>query len=168
MTMIKRELEQQKKLTEKLNYFLKGDIAAVHLCLNLTYIAHLWDDLFDRDRQRSGQDINDAFRIALVDIPLNRFYLEYITDLRPLIMNAILQWEDANILDHGNDHDQHMAFMLRASFAQIFNYCAYLVGGPDWAREVGPEMRRLYDESFDEYKKEMEVNKKCQIQSSPE
>ena len=48
-----------------------------------------------------------------------------------------------------------MAFMLRAGMLQIYNYCAYLIGGPQWAKEVGPDMRRLYTENFNDYVKEM-------------
>jgi hypothetical protein len=156
MPLLKTELKNQMVLQEKLMFFLKENIAAVHLCMNLTYIAHLWDDLYDNDRTRTGKEINDAFRIALVDIPLNPFYLEHLTDFRPLMMNAILQWQDANNLENpGSEHDKHMAYMLRASFLQIFNYCAYLVGGPDWAAQVGPDMRRLYEEPLNEYMKEM-------------
>lgn len=152
---IQEELEKQEKLKTQLKYFLKDNVAAIHLCMNLTYIAHLWDDLYDNDRTRTGKDINDAFRIALVDLSLNPFYLENLTDFRPLMMNAILQWQDANVLERGSDHDKHMAYMLRASFLQIFVYCAYLVGGPDWAAKVGPAMRRLYEEPLEDFLKEM-------------
>ena len=156
MPQYKTELMNQMVLEEKLMFFLKENIAAVHFCINLTYIAHVWDDLYDQDKARTGKDISDAFRVALVDIALNPFYLEHLTDFRPLMMNAILQWQDANNLEKtGTDHDQHMAYMLRASFLQIFNYCAYLVGGPEWAAHVGPDMRRLYEEPLNEYMKEM-------------
>jgi len=143
------------RLIEKLNYFLQGNLHAVRFCVDLTYIAHVWDDLYDRDKERTGQEINDAFRIALVDIPANPFYLQNITQLWPLMMSAILQWQDANVLEKGSRHDKQMAYMLRASFLQIFNYAAYLVGGPDWARQIGPGLRRMYEESFQSFSKEM-------------
>jgi hypothetical protein len=149
------EVEKQKALTDKLLYFLKGDQNAVDFCVNLTYIAHLWDDLIDKNIQRSDADINDAFRAALIDIPCNPFYVHFRTHLAPLMQSAILQWEDANILERGSDHDKHMAYMLRASFLQIFCFCAYLIGGSSWARQVGPEMRRLYEETLESFMEEM-------------
>ena len=142
------------KLRDHLIYFLQGNLHAVRLCIDLTFIAHVWDDLIDRDRERTAWDINQAFRIALVDIPANPFYLQHITQLWPLFMNAILQWQDANILEKGTKHDKQMAYMLRASFLQIFNYCAYLVGGPEWASEIGPDLRRIYKETFESFSRE--------------
>jgi hypothetical protein len=140
-------------------YFLKGDQWAVQFLVDLLYIIHVWDDLIDKDKKRSDGEINDAFKKCFIDIPSNPFYEKYRYDLRPLILNMILQWEDANTLDHGSDHDKHMAFMLRAGYFQIVNYCAYLTGGADWARRVGPQARRLYGEDLNDYMKEME---KCQ------
>ena len=156
------ELEQQILLTEKLNHLLKGNLAAVDFCMNLTFLVHVWDDLIDKDKIRSDEDINNAFRIALISIPSNPFYLNNISDLRPMITNMILQWESANVLERGSDHDKHMAYMLRAGIIQVFNYCVYLAGGADWEREVGPDVQRLYEEQFEDF---MEEVGKCQIQS---
>ena len=153
--MEKTELIKQQELSNRLMYFLKGDCNAVKMCMDLTYIAHLWDDLVDKDRTRSDTDINDAFRLALVEIPMNPFYRKFSFDLSPLFLNTILQWEDANVLESAEEHDKDMAYMLRASFLQIFNYCAFLIGGPLWAREIGPDMRRLYAEPLNSFKEEM-------------
>ena len=48
------EAEQSEQLRVKLVYYLKGDIAAVDFCMAIIYVAHLWDDLIDGDRQRSA------------------------------------------------------------------------------------------------------------------
>jgi hypothetical protein len=141
---------EQAAWIEKLSPVLKGDQWALQYCIDVMFIAHLWDDLIDGDF-RSKEDINEAFRIALIDIPKNPFYLAHIGDLRPLMMNVILQWQDANVLEKGNREDRAKAFMLKASVLQLFNYCAYLVGGPAWAIEVGPDVRRFYVESIDDY-----------------
>ena len=149
------EKTKSEALAKRLFYYMKGNHDAVKFLMDLTYACHVWDDLIDKDEYRTSEEINHAFKIAFIGIQSNPFYLHYQLDLRPLILNAILQWEDANILDHGSEHDQHMAFMLRAGMLQIYNYCAYLIGGPQWAREVGPDMRRLYTENFNDYVKEM-------------
>lgn len=151
-----KELQQQQELTEKLYYFLQGDEYAMRFCIDFVYICHLWDDLIDKDNPRTDKDINDAFRVALVDIPANPFYLRHIQDLRPIILNIILKWQDANVLERGSDHDKHMAYMHRAGMLELFNICAYLIGGPDWARKVGPDMRRIYEETLESFMEEME------------
>ena len=142
---------KQKAWIEKLAPCLKDDQWAIQFCIDVMFIAHLWDDLIDKDTFRTGEDINEAFRIALIDIPKNPFYLAHIGDLRPVMMNVILQWQDANVLEKGSRQDRAKAFMLKASVLQLFNYCAYLVGGPQWAFEIGPDLRRLYEESIDDY-----------------
>ena len=153
----KSQILAQEQLAERLLYFLKGNRWAVAFCMDLTFIAHLWDDLFDNDRQRTPCEINAAFIASLVGIPSNPFYLEHILDLRPLMRNAILQWQDANVLEKSDQlHDKHLAFGLRASFLQIFNYCAYLTGGSDWVNQVGVEMRELYREPLEDFLQEME------------
>ena len=165
MDLKETELKAQNELTKKLFHFLKGDANAVRFCIDLVYILHLWDDLYDRDRERTKEDINAAFRIALVDMPGNPFYFSCIGELKTLIMNTILQWQDANKLETQpqSDHDLHMAYMLRAGLLQIFNYCAYLIGGPEWVEQVGPDMRRMYEENFFDYLQEMKNKVKTDV-----
>lgn len=152
---MEKDIDRQQKWMKKVVEFVQGDTDAVRFLVDLTYVLHLWDDLVDRDNPRSEQEINQGFRIALVDIPRNPFYLRHLPDLRPLMMNVILQWQDANQMERkGNHHDLHMAYMLRAGMLQVFNYCAYLVGGPEWAEQVGPDMRRLYQEDLFDYMQE--------------
>lgn len=67
------------------------------------------------------------------------------------MMSAILQWETANILETGDKKDRDKAYMLRASLYQIIHYCAYLIGGLQWANEVGPDIWRFYEEDIDTY-----------------
>ena len=144
---------KQQAWIEKLAPALKDDQWALQFCIDIMFIAHLWDDLIDGD-PRASKDINEAFRIALIDIPKNPFYSAYIGELRPVMMNVILQWQDANVLEIGDREDRAKAYMLKASVLQLFNYCAYLIGGPAWAAEVGPGLRRLYEESIFDYLKE--------------
>lgn len=154
MSPFEKELEQQRQLAEKLNYFFKGELDAVRLCLDLLYVAHIWDDLIDKDRPRHDNEINTAFRIALFDIPSNQFYFQNQGALKTLILNGILQWQDSNILEKGSEHDQHLAWMLRDGFLDIFSYCAYLIGGPEWVAQIGPDLRRVNEETIESYIKE--------------
>lgn len=149
------EANMQKAWMEKLLYFLKGDRDALAFLVDLMYVVHLWDDLIDKDKDRSDFEINEAFRILMVDIPGNPFYIRFGSHLRPLLQNMILQWLDANVLEKASDHDKHMAYMLRSSPLQVMNYCAFLIGGPVWYEDVGPNMRRIYEESLDDFMGEM-------------
>ena len=149
------ERSLQSALKEKLMRFMKGDEHAVAFCMGMVYVAHLWDDLVDGDRSRTGREISDGFRICLVDIQANPFYRANSSSLLPVIMNSIMRWQDANFLEHGSDHDKHLAYGHRASFLDLLNFCAMLVGGFSWAEEVGPEMRRMYEEPLESFMEEM-------------
>ena len=147
--------EDNKALRSMLMFFLKGDTNAIQFCMDVMYVCHIWDDLIDKDNELSDKQIHEAFTILMLHIPENPFYQAFGVKLRPLLHNMIIQWKDANTLERGDEHDRHMAYMLRASPLQVINYCAVLVGGADWYDEVGPDMRRMYQEDFDKFMKEM-------------
>jgi len=150
-------LSQEQVLRQNLAFFFKGDPDAIEFFMTLWRITQTWDDLIDKDTECADQDINDAFRMALIELPVNRFYAINQHILTPLILNMILEWQDANVLEQDSEHDRHMAWMLRAGILEIIPMCAYIIGGADWAREQGPEMRRIYQEKLEDFMKEMET-----------
>ena len=155
--MIKEdELKQFEEVKKGVTRFLLGDENAVRFCMGIWRICHIWDDIVDGDNP-TYEEVCEAFRIALVDFNLNPFFDRFRYQLIPIMMNIILQWQDSNVLDHGSDHDKHMSYMLRAAPISIVNYCAYLIGGPEWAMKVGPDIRRILIEPLEDYMKEMEV-----------
>jgi len=157
---MKTEEEQTMELQQKLAFYLKGDPGAVNFCLLLIYIAHTWDDLIDKDKPVSDEDIHKAFWTSLITLNYNQFFRANIDLLLPVMASAILQWLDANKLENMDERAKRLAYVYRASISQILNYCALLVGGLDWATKVGPDMRLLYEESFEDFKKSV---KPCQI-----
>ena len=143
------DIERETALKENLKYFFKGNLAAVKFCLDLTYIVHLWDDLIDGDKERSPKEISYAFKLALIDLVDNPFYLQNMRELKSVLTDAILKWEDANILERSkSQNDIAMAWMLRAGLLGVFNYCAYIIGGWQWIEKVGVQMRQIYDEKL--------------------
>ena len=147
--------EVKQEMAESLLPLLLDNVDAVMFCMELLYVYHLWDDLVDMDRERSAEDVNKAFSIVLMEFRRNPFYAANRYDLDPLITLSILQWHDSNVLEaHGEESGLRKAFMLRAYIYQIWAYCAYLVGGLDHYREVGPLIQSMYQEEYDEYKKE--------------
>jgi hypothetical protein len=139
---------------EKLTRWCKGVEEAVDFLELFFYVCHFWDDLVDKDKERDAQD---AAWISLVDLPENRFYREHFRDLHPVVTAAVNDWFTANTLERQDDHGRDIAYSLRCSILTVITHCAYLIGGPLWVREVGPEIR-LYGqrETLAEYKKEFE------------
>jgi hypothetical protein len=120
-------------------YFMGND-SAIQFCNDIVYIAHLWDDLIDCDKERSPHDINMAFTAALGTVQLNPFYQDNIKSLAPLMMAATLKWQAANVLEHGSDDQKFAAFMIRGAFVDIILFCLYLIGGYAYSCEAGPKL----------------------------
>jgi len=145
-------MDKEKERLEKISWALKENQAAVEFVLNLMFIARVWDDIIDRDKTITNDFINRMMWIALVEIPSNLFYSQYVHYLTPLIRDYINSWLDANNLEKGTEHDKHIAFVLRDMVGNIIIQCAYIIGGYDWMREVSPKIREIqFEEPLSKY-----------------
>lgn len=138
------ELETFRQAFER---FFKGNQQAVELCLDYFQVAHTWDDIIDKDAKLTDERVHMAFITLVHKIPNNPFYQSYQSELTPVLMNVVMQWLDANELDHGDDNDKDKAYMLRAGLYNLISHIALICGGYEWAKEVGVEIRRLYGET---------------------
>uniref|UniRef100_A0A6M3LJC3 Uncharacterized protein n=1 Tax=viral metagenome TaxID=1070528 RepID=A0A6M3LJC3_9ZZZZ len=132
---------------------LQGNKDAIEFINHLSFIARAWDDIIDKDKGIDDDRINRAFWIALVEIPQNPFYQQYLFQLTPLLRDYINSWLDANNMEQGaSDNNKHVAFVLRDLIGNIVMQCAYLIGGYDWMRTVSPWVRSFqFEEKFDQY-----------------
>ena len=135
--------------------WMKGNRDAVVFIMQFFFVAHLWDDLVDRDRDRTEADINQAFQILMLDMQENPFYITHIRSLNPVIRCALNDWYTANELERtGYDHERDISYTLRCSVLSVVSHTAYLVGGTDWVKRVGPEIRRYGQEhTLEDYKR---------------
>ncbi len=147
-------IKQEDYIRKKLKEYLLGNEQAVEFCLMMLKTVHFWDDLADGEKL-SPSDISDALIRMTFFIPLNPFYDTFKPQLIPLMVNTILCWQDANILDHGSEHDMHISYGLRSAGIQILVYSAFLLGGNEWAKKVGPDIRRLLIEDLNDFVSEM-------------
>ncbi len=129
---------------KKLSMFLKDDINAVKLAIDLMYLGHFFDDLIDKDLVRSDEDIVQAMLLSLGEIPMNPFYQAYQAQLAPMMMSTSLLWLNSNDLEHGNNDDKHTAFCIRNALLNLIHFCMFLLGGVSWVREHGPEFWRTF------------------------
>jgi hypothetical protein len=138
-----KEAKEGEQVIDRLAYYLKGDADALRFCVDIMFLGHLWDDLIDKDKERTPEEINRAFMSAFGTIPQNPFYQAFQEQLRGLVMSAILQWQDANILERTRNPDEMFAaYIARNGMAAIVHYCMFLVGGPEWCNEQGPSFWR--------------------------
>lgn len=145
-------------------YFYPNNPHAVQLCMDLVYCSDKIDDVVDEGKI-SKQESYQLFTKLLVDIPSNPVYQLIGHELRPILLNVMLNWQMANELESNpTDDDLNKCYMLRASLYDIFGFLAYKLYGGEWFARVGPDIKRLYGESLENYKEEMS----CLIQSRAE
>ena len=143
---------------EFLSHALKGNRDAIEFAGLLHRVSHVWDDLIDKD-PIDQKRINDAFFTALVLIPSNAFFRACADTLLPVMAASCFNYEIANSFEESGNEDRiAMAHTLRYSVADVLVHMVYLIGGHDWLREVGPELRhRAQKDVLSEYRKEVEV-----------
>ncbi len=122
--------------------WLKQQPEAYALILMLFDIAHTCDDVTDRDKTVSTAAVQQAFYQALIELPRNRFYVEHFVLLNGTLQTAFLNWQVANALEERSDPNaKEIAFILRSSYIDLITVCAGIIGGSEWAVQVGIEAR---------------------------
>lgn len=144
----------------------RGNRSAEEFLALICDVAHTWDDLIDKDVTVDDPTIHDAFYSALVLLPRNEFYRANFELLYPLVVSSIDNWRVANILETTDDEgDKRIAFISRSSYANVALQVAHLIGGPHWAAEVGPELRRfVHAEGWDKYLANLDAEKAARAQ----
>ncbi|MFN5348819.1 MAG: class I SAM-dependent methyltransferase [Polaromonas sp.] len=138
---------------------LHGNQDAIHLVNQWYKVLHLWDDLVDGDKPVTREQINAAFTLALVDIPANPFFRENMAQLLPLLSSGITSWHVANVMERsGNRELLAQAHMHRIQIGSVFVACAEIIGGRDWAIQVGPYLWQLTQgDRLSDYVREIEM-----------
>ena len=122
--------------------WLKGHTDACAFINTLFDVAHVLDDLTDRDKPVQTKAVHAAFYAMLIDLPRNPFYVQHFTLLNGTLQTAFLNWQIANALEvKEDDAGKDVAFILRSSYADLVTLCAWIIGGHDWAVQVGQEVR---------------------------
>lgn len=125
--------------------------------LEMFFLAcHLWDDLIDKDVPRTDEHINHAFWIAFVEIPRNRYYRAFQAEIQPVMATAIQEWFAANKLEAANRQD--ISYTLRCSIVSLIHQAAEIIGGYEWALEVGEAIRlKTQNETIQEYMEKLDA-----------
>jgi hypothetical protein len=93
-------------------------------------IFEVWDDLIDKDKLVSDEMISDAFRKAVMYLPLNAFYMQNFGALYPHVVATITAWEAANELHKNKDTESVAhAYTLRKLMINLVVECVRLLCG---------------------------------------
>lgn len=133
-----------------------GNQDALNMYRMFVDLAHIWDDLIDKDKEISERDINNAFLICLVYLPLNPFYQLIQRDIMPMWITVVSSYEVANKFEREKDErGLEAAHMLRYAAGNILAYAIHIAVGPELAAQYVPEMwKDVVNERFAEYRKE--------------
>ena len=139
----------------KLEWF-GGNQDALNVYRMFVDLAHLWDDLVDKDVEATEDAINNAFLICLVYLPANPFYRSIQEQVLPMWLTVVSAYQTANKFERDKDsHGIEIAHGLRYAAGNIMAYAVHVCVGPEKAKEILPEMwKSVFHERFDEYRKE--------------
>ena len=139
----------------KLEWF-GGNQDALNMYRAFVNLAHTWDDMIDRDKPVSADDINRAFLTWLVYLPANPFYRAIQDQIMPMWLVVVSSYETANAFEKAKDpHGIEIAHSLRYAAGSIIAYAVHVCLGAEKAKEVLPEVwKAMFYERFDDYRKE--------------
>jgi hypothetical protein len=141
----------------KLEWF-GGNEDALSMFRMFVDLAHTWDDLIDKDQFENVHEdkINNAFLIALVYLPSNKFYQRIQAQILPMWITVVSAYQTANHFEKTKDqHGLEIAHTLRYAAGNIVAYAMHVCLGPEKSKEYLPEMwKTVAVERFDDYVKE--------------
>ena len=143
------------------NWIVRGNQDAYNFLIVVTNVLHFWDDLIDKDKPLSKDEIHSRMWDALVTLPRNKFYRTYFDELQPVLNCAIANWMAANQFEAGEQKaDLDIAFIIRSDYANLAIHSALLIGGEGWAATVAPHVRRFWHrEGREEYERALRAEK---------
>lgn len=139
----------------KLEWF-GGNQDALNMYRAFVDLAHTWDDMVDKDKAVSADDINRAFLTCLVYLPANPFYRAIQDQILPMWLVVVSSYETANKFERDKDpHGIEIAHSLRYAAGNIVAYAVHVCLGAEKAKEVLPNVwKAMFYERFDDYRKE--------------
>lgn len=132
---------------------LCGDENAAALYRGLAEWANTYDDLVDKDKPVSTDQLHRFVWFMMFDLPLNPFYARHQDVLRPLVMTGILNWVAANDMESSKAAEElRVAHVIRFAGGDILLAAMALTGGIEHARRHARRARlSLQNETWKHY-----------------
>jgi len=139
----------------KLEWF-GGNQAGLDMYRMFATLLHTWDDLVDKDKPVSEDQINMAFLVALAYLPMNPLYRHIQDAIAPMWISVVSAYEAANKFERDKDpHGIEIAHNLRYAAGNIVAYAIHVCVGAEEAKKQIPDMwKSVVFERFDPYRKE--------------
>lgn len=153
--------EHKTRFLPLFEHIYKGDTAAIELSFMLLDVAHTWDDLVDKDKPVSKDDIDKAFLYSIQCIPLHKYWTPA---LHTMLSSTYLNWCAASEIEcslTSSKNDIAKAWMLRAGLYDIFKMLTMQIYGIDWAKQCTKTIWLFYGETLSNFTSEV---LKCRTQ----
>jgi hypothetical protein len=135
---------------------LLGNESALQFVRDVSFLSHAYDDLIDKDKPVSDENIHAMVWKMMVSLPGNAFFQENRALLQPLIITGIINWRASIDMEQTGCTEQLMvAHVIRHSIGDVLLMALAIVGGPAHAAKHAHRMRLLVQTgSWAEYEKE--------------
>lgn len=143
---------EERKYALQERWFL-GDKEAITFIRALGHYVETWDDLIDKDKELTDEDINATFTMGLLDIASNPFVARHQATIGHLLALMVNGWMCSEEMKRSDDRRvRQVAFHLRNWPLELYPAVALCVGGWLHMRAVSVEIRTWFaDEDFDEW-----------------
>jgi hypothetical protein len=133
-----------------------GDQNAILLYEQVVELAHIWDDLVDRDKPVSNEQINRAFHIALFLMPANPLYDQLRHVFTPMWAVVAHAYTVANHFEAEKDlQGLEISHNLRYAGGHLLAYLMVVCIGEQEARKHMPDLwKEIVNERFQDYLEE--------------
>lgn len=126
-----------------------GDASAFQWMWDFWCFTHVIDDLVDKDKSVSGEQVAQALVNFVGAMALNPFFLKHACFLHPLIVSCCNRWVDGDLLSKSdNERDRVRSEAVRCGDVDIFLHVAFLTGGWEHMRNMSAKARR-YDRNLE-------------------
>ena len=153
-------------------------MAAIDFIQAVCRIIAFIDDIEDQDRQPTTAECREIIYYALVDLPLNQFFVDHRATLTTMLLTAIDSWQVATELERtareetllrkqmGQKPEIHpnlyKTYELRETIYQVAPICVQLVHGREARERFSTEWFRLTRsyEPFEDYAQKITASKR--------
>jgi len=133
------------KITELISKWSNGNHDAAEFMSNIAAIARLADNITDGDSDDPVSDMGDLLYRTLITMQLNPFYEKHKLSLFPVIVNAIVGWQNSEKWRKSPEPKKRIfAFVYRELVEQIMWTVALITGGIRHVHKVADE---IYEQS---------------------
>ena len=133
---------------EELKEALAGNEDAYRFCTTFVSHCHVLDDIIDRDKPITDEQLIESEMQMMVVLVANPFFVENRTYLMPLIIQAFNAWLDSNKWEKSDDEKlQRASDVLKGYYHEVVYGAIYLCTGYGGLRKATSDNRE-YDFDF--------------------